>query len=176
VKVPPKTLPDSEGYHGIPISKAEANVLLELEEQLGEPIPLKKTMTSQGFGYNVIGKRKDLHVRRLGLHNKEIEWLPERIGNLGWLTSLFLMENHLTGLPRSIGECKKLQLLELAFNVLVDLPASTSKLAALRCLDLSRNAFTKFPECVTALQGLKDLWFEVNDVQLLPQLSRCFSR
>jgi len=68
--------------------------------------------------------------------NNQLTTLPESIGNLTSLTTLYLEFNQLTTLPESIGNLTSLTTLYLEFNQLTTLPESIGNLTSLTYLDL----------------------------------------
>ena len=103
-----------ENYQGIPLLQREAQVLRNLEQLVGEPIPLippgKLLITA--FGFNA----KNHHVSTLALYAKGVLELPEWLGELTTLTTLGLGENQLTTLPQSLTQLHNLCYLNLSDN------------------------------------------------------------
>ena len=94
----------------------EAEVLRELEELIGKPIPQLKTKKAP-LGVKVYGEyirelRLDGQILgKLGL--KKLTMLPESIKNLTSLRLLFLRDHDLINIPESIGNLKSLKKSEM---------------------------------------------------------------
>jgi len=72
--------------------------------------------------------------------------LPDWIGNLTNLMTLYLIGNNLTSLSKSIGQLTKLEYLYLSHNKLTSLPSEIGRLTKLHLLYLSGNKLTSLPE------------------------------
>lgn len=88
-------------------------------------------------------------LQSLFLSNQSISSLPESIGQLANLKKLHLDNNRLTILPSTIGNLSNLSSLYLQNNRLNNLPASISKLTNLNTLNVSGN-----PLDITAFDAL----------------------
>lgn len=104
----------------------------------------------------------------LDLSNKGISELPDEIGQLANLQTLYLMHNQLTTLPESIGQLVNLQTLDLGYNQLTSLPETVGQLANLQVLDLNDNELTSLPEAIDQMTGLVTLNFVRNRISSLP--------
>lgn len=56
------------------------------------------------------------------IDNNAIDWLPDEIGELPYLTVLNINGNHLTELPAAIGRLQELLKLQVSSNLLASLP------------------------------------------------------
>ncbi len=90
-----------------------------------------------------IGKLKSLETLYLGAN--ELTSLPDSIGNLTSLEDLYLYQNQLTSLPDFIGNLASLKYLYLYQNQLTSLPDSIRNLTSLSDLDLRWNCLPKDP-------------------------------
>ncbi len=103
------------------ITPEQANVLKDLEELIGRPIPLvEKIGWAQSFGVKVEGD----NVIGLWLYHRGLTTLPESIGNLSSLEILGVDSNQLSALPESIGNLSSLEKLGVRGNQLSTLPES----------------------------------------------------
>ena len=103
--------------------------------------------------------------------NEKLEWLPNNMGDLGELTSLYLEWNALTELPESISQLTSLVNLFVSNNDLVGLPESIGDLENLFFLDLGYNEIESIPNSICNLLSLDYLWLFNNQLDQLPE---CF--
>jgi len=89
--------------------------------------------------------------------------LPEDVGQLSQLQSLYLDSNQLSELPASIGQLSQLQRLDLSNNQLSELPASIGQLSQLLVLFLDSNQLSELPESMKTLGSLRQLYLHGND-------------
>ncbi|MFZ5912482.1 MAG: COR domain-containing protein [Chloroflexota bacterium] len=102
--------------------------------------------------------------------NKEkLTELPESIGQLTQLQSLYLFENQLLTLPDSLGQLTQLQSLILTGNRLTTLPELLGRLTQLQSLILIRNQLTTLPESLGQLTQLPSLDLSMNQLTSLPK-------
>jgi Leucine-rich repeat (LRR) protein len=87
----------------------------------------------------------------LSIFNNQLTSLPERIGQLSNLASLYVHDNQLTSLPDSLGQLTNLETLDVARNQVTDLPASLAWLEKLTHIDLKGNPLN--PALESAYQG-----------------------
>jgi leucine-rich repeat protein SHOC2 len=104
----------------------------------------------------------------LCLNNCQIKNLPDSVGNLSNLQSLYLNRNHLTSIPKSIGNLSKLTRLELNLNGLTSLPPNIGNLSNLIYLDLYGNDLNILPDDIGKLTQLIDLNLLCNRLTSLP--------
>lgn len=139
-------------------------VLDELEATVGR-IPIDFEIRDDTFG--VIIDEND-NVLELGLYDRDLETLPESIGDLDALETLQVERNELTSLPKSIGNLSSLKILWLGGNHLTTLPESIGNLKSLIELDLVRNQLTTLPESIGNLSSLQILILDDNQLTTLP--------
>jgi len=150
-------------YHGEPLIEKECDVLMELEQQVGEIPKWDKDTSfdsnlnpgSGKFSYVIIGN----HITGLMINNKNLTSLPKTIHHLKYLHYLDLRNNKLTELPESIEKLEYLGELILDNNTLSSLPTSIGNLTNLFNLQLNNNYLTVLPETVSNLTcsiGLAD--------------------
>ena len=98
----------------------------------------------------------------LSLDHMGLTELPESLGQLAQLESLYLSSNRLTVLPESLRELTQLRTLNLMGNLLSDLPLGFPNLTNLRSLGLGDgtggNPLRSFPSVIRELIQLDDLW------------------
>ncbi|MBN8656841.1 MAG: leucine-rich repeat domain-containing protein, partial [Anaerolineae bacterium] len=104
----------------------------------------------------------------LDLRNMQLTELPESIGQLTQLTSLYLSSNKLTTLPESLGQLTQLTYLDISDNKLTSLPLSLGQLTQLTELNLSYNKLTALPDSLGQLTQLTDLNLSSNQLTALP--------
>lgn len=94
--------------------------------------------------------------------------LPEDIGELTKLRSLYLANNRLITLPNAIENLSILRLLDLSNNRLTTLPVSFWKLTNLQILSLSNNRLTSIPDAIRNFTKLSLLYLNYNQLTTLP--------
>lgn len=104
-----------------------------------------------------------------GAFLKEIEWVPESIGRMIWLTDLNLSGNRLTILPDSIGDLSNLVNLDVCTNQLVVLPESIGRLTCLKTLLLDNNKIEELPYTIGQCISLTELKASFNQLKALPE-------
>ena len=109
--------------------------------------------------------------RELDLTFLSLLSLPESIGQLTNLQTLWLVNNQLSALPESIGQLANLQTLDLYINHLSALPESIGQLASLQTLDLGGNQLSELPESIEQLASLQTLYLHDNPaLNILPEI------
>ena len=84
-------------------------------------------------------------VRKLDLHDLELQEIPDSIGNLTKLKYLGLYNNDLASLPTSLENLQQLRFLNIFNNKFTSIPIIT-KLKSLRDLYIDGNQFEKVPD------------------------------
>lgn len=100
---------------------------------------------------------------------RDLTELPESIGMLSQLTTLFVYFNELTSLPESIGKLSLLTHLDVSYNELEYLPESVGKLSLLTDLDASNNILKDLPGGIADLSRLTTLDVSENELDALPE-------
>ena len=103
--------------------------------------------------------------------NDTIYTLPENIGNLTDIASLYLEWNRISELPESFSELTGLFSCYLNNNVLTSVGDSIGNLLNLYFLDLGYNELPSIPESICNLDNLSYLWLFNNNLETLPD---CF--
>ena len=103
--------------------------------------------------------------------NDTIYTLPENIGNLTDLASLYLEWNRISELPESFSDMTGLFSCYLNNNVLTSIGDSIGNLLNLYFLDLGYNELPSIPESICNLENLSYLWLFNNNLEILPD---CF--
>jgi Leucine-rich repeat (LRR) protein len=105
----------------------------------------------------------EMHVVEISLSWNNLNGvIPNSIGNLQNLSSLYLENNQLSSLPESFGELKNLSGLDLSNNQLSSLPESFGELKNLSGIALSNNQLSSLPESFDKLQNLSELYLAGN--------------
>jgi Leucine-rich repeat (LRR) protein len=105
----------------------------------------------------------------LSLVSKGIQALPEQLGALKSLETIFLNGNQLETFPESVGELARLSMLFAHNNQLSRLPVSLSRLEYLRFLDLHNNKLESLPSNFgESLHRLTELILFKNALRSLP--------
>lgn len=100
--------------------------------------------------------------------SEKISSIPNEIGNLENLRSLFLNGNNLTDIPPSIGNLSNLDRLALNSNRLYSIPDEIGNLSNLKWLILSDNNISTLPSSIGNLSSLTELFLNDNRLYSLP--------
>jgi len=103
--------------------------------------------------------------------NDTIYSLPENMGALDDLASLYLEWNRISELPESFSEMSNLFSLYINNNVLTSIGDSIGNLSNLYFLDLGYNEISSIPSSICELGNLSYLWLFNNELESLPE---CF--
>jgi hypothetical protein len=123
-------------FRGTEITGAEAEVLRQLEQVACLTFETVENLQSNTpMGFTAIGG----HVTGVSMCHCVLRPLPESIGQLTSLLTLYLRNNQLTALPETIGQLSLLAELDLQGNPITSLPASITRLATLRWLSLDEG-------------------------------------
>ncbi|SVD85810.1 uncharacterized protein METZ01_LOCUS438664, partial [marine metagenome] len=134
------------------------------------------------FGYQVWDKGKLIQLNlnynpnvimqqdnpsELDVTNYRLTDVPENVGELTELESLWLHDNEIYYLPVGIELLSKLKILDLANNLLIQLP-DIGSLVNLDRLVLSYNHLASLPTSIGNLASLERLWLQHNKLELIP--------
>ena len=107
-------------------------------------------------------------ARRSGTAHLDLSWLhldviPDSLGQLSQLQTLFLFHNHdITAIPDSLAHLTQLRYLELSDNRITAIPDSLGQLSQLQFLNLADNQITDMPESLATLENLSHLLLHGN--------------
>jgi len=108
-------------------------------------------------------------IWRLDLIDCGVEVLPDVIGNLTRLRTLYANWGRLAKLPTTLGLLTALEFLWLNDNRLTELPESFGSLTRLKELSLDSNQFDQFPKVLLKLKRLETLRMTDNRLSTLPE-------
>ena len=163
----------TDEYQGIPLNKDDYDVIMELEQMVGNPLPVlerpidlirKRSHKFGLFGFSAT----DGAITRLALNSQRLKELPATIGSLRSLQNLDARNNELRELPESFGQLVSLQTLKLSKNKLDFLPETFGNASSLESIDISENSLTYLPESFCNLASLKELDASSNNITTLP--------
>tara|TARA_B100000959_G_scaffold233560_1_gene251047 strand:- start:27 stop:1037 length:1011 start_codon:yes stop_codon:yes gene_type:complete len=100
---------------------------------------------------------------------QQIDHLPDNIGQLSELTTLFLEGHLLTELPASFTSLSSLVNLYISSNWLTSLPEDFGNLTSLSILDLGYNQLASIPESIGELINIQYLLLFNNQLTSLPE-------
>ena len=101
--------------------------------------------------------------------NQQLTVLPEDIGNLTSLASLYMEWNYITVLPESFSALTNLFNFVISNNLLTALPEDFGDLTNLFFLDLGYNQISSIPESIGYLQNIMYFWIFNNQLSQLPE-------
>ena len=90
--------------------------------------------------------------------NQQLTALPENMGDLTSLGSLYIEWNHITSLPASFSNLNNLSNLVISNNLLTSLPEDFGDLTNLFFLDLGYNQISSIPESIGDLPNIMYFW------------------
>ncbi len=108
-------------------------------------------------------------VYKLDLSNQGLTSLPDSIGVLTNLESLYLQGNPLEHIPQSIWKLNMLQALELHSQGTLVIPDEIGEFTNLERLDLADNQIKALPDAIGKLEKLKYLNLSKNQLKTLPE-------
>ena len=100
---------------------------------------------------------------------QKIDQLPENIGQLSELTTLYFEKHDLTGLPNSFTSLENLVNLYISNNWLTILPEEFGNLINLQILDLGYNQLESIPISIGNLVNIQYLLIFNNNISSLPE-------
>jgi hypothetical protein len=101
--------------------------------------------------------------------NQQLTVLPEDIGNLTSLASLYMEWNYITILPESFSALTNLFNLVISNNLLTSLPEDFGNLTNLFFLDLGYNQISSIPESIGDIPNIMYFWIFNNQLSQLPE-------
>ena len=108
-------------------------------------------------------------LKKLFLQNNKLKSIPETLGGLKRLESLYLFKNLLTELPSLICNLVNLKVIDLGFNNIKTLPKQIGNLKSLEVLMLTNNKIHELPIGIDRLQSLKILALGSNHIHNIPK-------
>ena len=112
---------------------------------------------------------KRLDVSGDVLEQSKLMDIPESIGNLTSLQSLYLSWTQISTLPESIAKLTSLQSLDLRSSEIRTLPESIAKLTSLQILDLRDTQISMLPESIGNLASLQIFDLSSTKISTLPE-------
>lgn len=106
----------------------------------------------------------------LYLNNNKILCLPEEIKKLAFLDELDVSNNEIAWLPIEIGELRSLEKLNVSNNKLRRVAVKIGKMKSLRELSLGGNALCKLPRTLRGLRNLKKIDLSNNLFEDIPEV------
>lgn len=123
------------------------NDLIQISEKIGKCIRLNELML---------------------FRNPNLKKIPESIGNLHELSSLWIGSCQLSSFPKSLENCTSLKFIYADKNRLTDLNFSFSKMTQLEVVSLRRNSISHIDSSIFSLATLQELTLSENNLTSLP--------
>ena len=101
--------------------------------------------------------------------DQQLSQLPDNIGQLSELSSLFIEKHDLTELPDSFTMLANLKHLYISNNWLTSLPEEFGDLTNLETLDLGYNQLVSIPESIGDLENIVYLFLFNNQLSFVPE-------
>ena len=145
----------------------ESDMMQELNEEVKSQTSLFwnhkgiKSLPEQLFLYG-------FEIENLVMKNNLLKSIPDSIGNLVNLRTLYLSNNNLKSLPDSIGNLINLILCDLSANYLIEIPQSIKKWKVVNSINLGHNCLKTLPKEIGNLSQLKILDVRHNELEYLP--------
>jgi len=111
-----------------------------------------------------------INLRFLYLNDNRITSIPPDIGKLVNLIHLDFSYNSLTSIPKEIGNLKNLKKLILTGNKIKELPEEIGSMTELKILSLQNNQLTSIPDTIVKLTNLSELHLSKNKIKKLPEI------
>jgi len=111
------------------------------------------------------------YLESLYVQFNQLQQLPVTIGNLFNLKDLKLGGNNLRRIPKEIGNLSNLEILTLWDNNLTELPSEIGKLKQLMGLDISHNPLKELPDEITELTNLQRFYLNTDILLTKSQLN-----
>jgi len=148
----------------------EADQLIrQISDSLHSPLALIKQIQNGKEIWQTVIAGKDLdEMEELDLAGRQLHAIPDEIGRMTALQSIYLDRNHLKTLPQTIGQLPNLTTLVLSDNKLDSLPATLGNLTQLEFLDLKYNNLISLPASFGQLRQLDRLELDHNQLDSLP--------
>ena len=100
---------------------------------------------------------------------KQIDTLPDNIGNLTEITTLYLEKHNLSLIPSSITSLVNLTNFYISNNWLTSIPEDFGSLVNIKMLDLGYNQIQSLPESIGNLENIEYLFIFNNQLTSLPE-------
>lgn len=139
-------------------SKLEELQCSKLEEMIAN---------AAGFG-DWIKTVNNLKIKELDLAHKNLTYLPEELGGLENLSTLWLESNRFASFPSVIGKMKNLKQLHLQDNQITSIPNEIGNCPNLTYLALENNKLSSISPQIGNLEKLETLWLDNNKLSELP--------
>jgi len=153
----------------ITVALSEREILIALYEQ-NPGNTLEWDISNMDIStWNGVNTNSEGYVTELILQNKNLEALPQEIGQFPYLKVLNLSWNPITTLPPGIGQLTNLKSLNLGLNFLTTLPPEIGQLTNLTDLEAFGNGLISLPPEIGQLSNLTLLDLNLNQLTFVPQ-------
>jgi serine/threonine protein kinase len=154
----------TKDYHGVLLNLDEYDIIIQLEQLFGKPIPHLKFVGGSAFGF----LSQDGYIKELGLFNQNLKEIPSFLQNLPEIEVLILRKNNISSLDPLLSGFSKLEMLNIVQNEINTLPNNIDQLDQLETLAADKNRITSLPSTLTNLKNLKNLYLSHNQITSLP--------
>ncbi len=147
----------------------DAEAIKDLEKILKKKIELVATPYENYPPEFWCETRKDEYrIIGISIENSNLSELPNSIGDIVFLESLYLSRNQIKNVPDSIGKLTNLKYLYMDSNKINKIPESIGKLESLEVFKLMSNEIDSIPESIEFLKKLETLNLAANKLKSLP--------
>ncbi|MFX1503216.1 MAG: leucine-rich repeat domain-containing protein [Promethearchaeota archaeon] len=160
--------------YGLQVQTSQPSIE-DINKQYGKEVS-ERPVKADHFGFVCDNK----HIIGLNLVMKELDILPDIIGNLSKLRILTLKWNKIDALPESFGNLIELEELDLEgswstnddkaiYNGIMELPNSFCNLKKLKILNIKENGLRLLPNNIGQLKSLQKLFLDTNRISEIPE-------
>lgn len=142
----------------------QTRAILDLEKSINDVFYIQDYLSGDFNGIKI----ENHNVVELTIYYKDIESIPESIGNFQHLKSLSIEKTKIDTLPVSFENLKSLTILNLSRNKFKELPSIILRLMNIKDFMMAGNKIISIPRSINKLKNLEYLYLENNKIKILP--------